>query len=137
MAKNPETFEIRSEFLKADENLGLVFGWAMICEIDGEPYVDSQNHHIPPEEMLKASLDFALSERVAKDMHAGPQTGVGAFMFPLTEEIKKAFGIKCDRTGLMWAVKASPRTIEKFKSGEYTGFSIGGRHGTLEPMEVD
>ena len=48
------------------------------------------------------------------------------FAFPLTSDIAKAMGITTTRTGLMVAAKFAPDVLAKFKSGEYTGFSIGG-----------
>jgi hypothetical protein len=35
--------------------------------------------------------------------------------------------ITVKQTGLLVAMKPSPEVMKKFESGEYTGFSIGGR----------
>lgn len=113
---------------KVDENLGLVFGYAIVCKVGGEEYFDVQGDHIPEEAMLEASLDFMENSQVAKEMHQGEQQGSVVFAFPLTTDIAASMGIQVQKTGLMIAVKpASEEVLEKFRTGEYTGFSIGGR----------
>lgn len=121
--------------IKVDESLGLVFGWAMICKEGGEEYFDVQDDHIPEDAMLKASTDFMLSRRVAKEMHFGDETGTIVFAFPVTEDVAKAMDITTKRSGLMIAMKPSSEALlEKFRSGEYTGFSIGGQRLVDEEM---
>lgn len=118
-----------ANFIKVDEELGLVFGFAIVCKQNGEDYYDLQNDHIPEESMLKAATDFMLSSRTAKEMHVGKAKGSIAFAFPMTTEIAKSLNIQTDTTGLLIAMKPSdPSILEKFKSGEYTGFSIGGAY---------
>jgi len=131
MKKN---FKIDTEIAKVDTNLGLVMGWAIICKQDGQDYFDLQEDHIPEESMLKAATDFMLSSRAIKDMHRGePLEGAVVFSFPLTTEIAKAFDIESNKTGLMIAMKpGNDGILEKFRSGEYTGFSIGGSRITEE-----
>lgn len=122
-----------SEVLKVDTGLGLVFGFAIVCKDAGEDHYDLQGHHIPEDVMMAAATDFALNSRMAKDMHGkrergDDQTGSVAFMFPMTDEIAKAFGMEPPKkTGLMIAMKPDAALLAKFASGEYTGFSIGGR----------
>lgn len=121
-----------SKIVKVDADLGLVFGYAIVCLEKGVPHFDLQGDHIPEATMLKASLDFAENSQVAKDMHGHGEYGdqsVGSvpFLFPMTTEIAKALDIKIEKSGLLIAMKPSKSDIlEKFKSGEYTGFSIGG-----------
>lgn len=123
-----EKFEASTEFLKVEESLGLVFGYAIICKDNGEDYFDVQGDHIPEDAMLKAAADFMQKSRVSKDMHTGEQTGSVVFAFPLTTEIAKAMGIQTNKTGLMIAIKPDSASIlEKYKSGTYSGFSIGGK----------
>lgn len=125
--------ELQASIAKVDETLGLVFGWAIICKIGDEDYYDVQEDHIPEQSMLKSATDFTLSERVGKEMHFGKGKGTIAFVFPLTTEIAKAFGLSTNQTGLMIAMKPdTPDILAKFKSGEYTGFSIGGQRFDAE-----
>lgn len=133
----PDTLST-SEILKVDETLGLVFGFAIVCKDGGEDHYDLQGHHIPEDVMVDAATDFALNSRMAKDMHGqrergDEQTGSVAFMFPLTAETAKAFGLGTPpKTGLMIAMKPDAALLAKFASGEYTGFSIGGRGNLVD-----
>jgi hypothetical protein len=118
---------IYGEVTKVDDELGLVMGFAIVCNQDGEPYFDLQGDHIPEDTMLKAALDFMQHSRVVKEMHAGEKAGNVVFAWPLTKDIAKAMGLKTKTTGLMIAIKPSDdEMFEKFKTGDYTGFSIGG-----------
>jgi hypothetical protein len=122
------------EIAKVDEELGLVFGWGIVCKIDGEEYYDVQGDHIPEDSMLEAVTDFARTDRTAGDMHVF-KDGVVLHEFPLTDEIAKAFGITTARTGWMVAVEPSPEVLQKFKDKTYTGFSIGGKYIENTPVE--
>lgn len=126
-----DNFRLTAKVQKVDKSLGLVLGWAIVCKEQGQDYFDLQGDHIPEDVMLEAVTDFMKSSNVVKDMHLegeeGNLPGSVLFSFPMTEEIQKAFGITCERTG--WIVGVMPEdkgVIAKFASGEYTGFSIGG-----------
>ena len=128
-----QTFQTEVEFLKVEESLGLIMGWAIICKENGEPYFDLQGDHIPEEAMLKAAANFMQNSRIAAEMHARnpdksvTKSGVTVFAWPMTTEIAKAMGIDSPRTGLLVAVKPdNAEALEKARSGQYTGFSIGG-----------
>ncbi len=121
---------------KVDDSLGLVFGWAIVCTEDGEPYVDLHNDYIPDPAMLKASTKYAKGRRTGGDMHE-IEDGTVIHTFPLTAEVAKAFGITCNKTGLMIAMEPdSPETLAKFRSGERTGFSIGGSRIKDTPVSL-
>ncbi|MGI9491970.1 MAG: XkdF-like putative serine protease domain-containing protein [Geminicoccaceae bacterium] len=126
-----------TKFAKVDAELGLVLGFAIVCKVDGEPYFDLQDDHIPEDSMLKAATDFMENSREAKEMHEGGRIGDIVFAFPLTEDIAKAFDIQTKTTGLMIAMKpCDDETLEKFRSGEFTGFSIGGLRVEDEDAEA-
>ena len=135
-------FELRAEVAKVDETLGLVMGWAIICKEGDEPYFDTQGDHIPEDAMLVAATDFAKSARVACDMHDRDdqgqvvKAGTVVFIWPMTEDIAKSFKIKTNKTGLMIAMAPEAGMLEKFKTGELTGFSIGGRRDEDEAVEA-
>ncbi len=114
------------ELIKVDEELGLVFGFAMVCLEDGKPYYDLQNEHIPERVMLKSATDFMENSRVAKEMHTGANVGTVVFAFPLTTEIADAMGILVPKTGLLVAMRPNKDVLSKFRNKELTGFSIGG-----------
>ena len=130
-----DTFEAHAEVLKVDRQLGLVFGWAMVSKVSNVDYWDTQDEHIPEDAMLEAATEFMQNSRVTTEMHQDPDGGSVVFAFPLTTEIAKAYGIESPQTGLMIAAKPGPEALEKFASGEYTGFSIGGIR--LVSEEVD
>ena len=121
------TFEIRSKITKVDEDLGLVFGWALICTEDGEPYFDLQKDHALEKAMVRATTRFMKSGRAAKEMHRGGERGAVVHSMPMTQEIAEAFGITTKTTGWMVAMAPDEEMLAKFKSGELSGFSIGGR----------
>lgn len=122
-----DTYEITCEVRKVDEELGLVFGWAIVCEEDGEPYYDLQGDNIPQASMLKAATGFAKGARMAKEMHVGGGRGTVVFMLPLTADIAKSLDIRSRRAGLIIGMAPDEEMLQKFKSGELRGFSIGGR----------
>ncbi len=112
---------------KVDHKLGLVFGWGIVCKIDGEEYFDFQGDHIPEDAMVKATSDFMVNSRIAKEMHVGDAKGQIVHSFPLSADIAKAMGITTRQTGWMVAMKPdNPDILWKFANGDYTGFSIGG-----------
>jgi hypothetical protein len=135
-----DEFVTETEVFKVDEEIGLVFGFGLVSTINGEPYFDKQGDHIPEDSMLEAAADFMLNSRVAGEMHAKDddgeivKDGTVVFAFPLTSDVAKAFDIKTVRTGLLVAIKPSADVLAKFKTGEYTGFSIGGTR--IEDEEV-
>ncbi len=123
-----DSFQLNCKVAKVHEELGLVFGWAIICKEMGQPYFDLQGDHIPELSMLKATTKFAKGARVAREMHVAGDRGTVVFMLPFTEEIAKSLGIQNpDRTGLIIGMAPDSRMLEKFKSGELQGFSIGGK----------
>ena len=121
-----------AQIVKVDSDLGLVFGFAIVSTVEGNPYYDVQGDYIPETAMLKAATDFMENSRVARDMHRGDQSGHVVFAFPLTADIAKALGIETEKTGLLIAMKPEKDLLEKFQDGTYTGFSIGGEYGEVE-----
>ena len=129
----PEIRKTDAQILKVNSEMGLIFGFAAICKVDGEEFWDSDGEHYPEDAMLADSTEFAKSSRVACTMHARDgngdpvQDGGVIHTFPLTTEIAKALDIQTRRTGLLVALAPDdPDTLEKAKNGIFTGFSIGG-----------
>lgn len=132
---------------KVDHKLGLVFGYAIVCKVDGEDYYDTgtkdpdddvvYSDHITEEAMLEGVTDFMKSSRVAAEMHERTldadgeevpvKKGVVVHSFPLTTEIAKALEIDAKMTGWLVAMQPDAAMLKKFESGELKGFSIGGR----------
>ena len=132
---------------KVDESLGIVFGWAVVCKVNGEDYYDwnvdrAGTHkgklvpeHITETAMLKSAAEFMDGERAGNEMHEGADVGKFLFAFPLTTDIAKAMGISCAKTGLMVGYQAPPAILAKFRDGEYTGFSIEGKRLQFQEHE--
>lgn len=129
-------FSVTTDICKVDNKLGLVFGYAMVCKIDGEDHFDLQGHHIPEDTMLKTLAKFMSGDNVvAKEMHSGEQIGTYLFAFPMTTDIAKSLGITVKQTGALIAMKPDNKeTLAKFESGEFTGFSIGGINPVFEDV---
>lgn len=124
-----DEFNYSAQMMKVNDELGIVFGFGIVCKVDGQPYVDAHNDHIPEDGMLNAVTDFMKNSRVAKEMHQGAPIGEVLFSFPLTSDIAKSLNIETVRTG--WLVGFKPdgdEVLSKFRDGTYTGFSIGGRY---------
>lgn len=129
-----ESKEIRSEILKVDDELGIVFGWGIVCELDGEPYFDTQDDYISESEMLAASADFMVKSREMDANHQRVQTGDVVFAMPMTKDVAAAYNMELPRnndgqtvSGFMLAVKPhDDAELAKFKDGTYTGFSLEG-----------
>lgn len=120
---------------KVSDELGLVFGWAIISKLNGQEYFDTQGDFISEEVMLKAASDYMQNGAIAKEMHVGDEKGRVVFAWPMTDDIAKAMGISTGQTGLMIAMKPdNTDMLEKFKTGVYSGFSIGGR-GERVPVD--
>lgn len=132
---------LKADVAKVDPKMGLVFGWGIICKVDGEPYFDTQRDHVPEESMLRATADFMEKSRMSGDLHARDAggdpipDGAVVFSFPLTTDIAKALEIDTRKTGWLVAVKPSPAVLAKYESGEYRGFSIGGHR--VEDEDAD
>lgn len=146
----PEANSItKATVLKVDDSLGLVFGFAIVCKVDGDDYYDLNvdregtlkgqrvPEHIPEDVMLKAALEFrAETDCPGNEMHVGDAKGQHVFLFPLTTDIAKALEIETKKTGLLVAYQPPADVLQKFKDGTYTGFSIEGYHQGSELIDV-
>jgi len=136
-----------SKILKVDEGEGIVYGWAVVSKVNGEDYFDLNIDHagqhagkrvpenVPEVALAKCALGFVDSGAPGNEMHAGPDRGDFPFVMPMTTELYKGlFGLdNPPKTGLIVGHRPTPDVLQKFKSGEYTGFSIeGARLGYTE-----
>lgn len=129
--------------IKVNLQHGIVFGWAIVCKIDGEDYYDlniDADGEIVPENvtenaMLASAVQFAgETHRPGNEMHAGPDSGTFDFLFPVTTDIADALEMKTRKTGLLVGYKPTPEVLAKFANGTYTGFSIEGMRGECEEL---
>lgn len=136
-------FETICKVATIEKSRGLVFGWALTSDFEGEPYFDDQGDNVDPEGTLDAALAFAKSLRVSTDLHARDEAGdpiadgTVPFLMPVTKDIAKAFNLDTGETyGLMIGMQPSPSVFKKYESGEYKAFSIGGRRIEEEVVEL-
>jgi hypothetical protein len=127
---------------KVDDEMGLVYGKAIISTIDGEPYFDLQGDHIPPSVMMRAGADFMKNSRVGGVMHICDDEGniikIGdvVFAMPMTNEIAKSMGMTTEDESLLIAfAPEDEEVLEMAREGVLGGFSIGG--SILESEDVD
>lgn len=125
-AGNQEDLVATCKVAKVADELGIVFGYALTCTVDGEPYHDLQGDAISEAELIKVAAEYLTAGAATDAMHDEKADGRTIFAFPLTSELAKAFDITTSKTGLLVGIRPSAEVLAKFKSGEYTGFSIGG-----------
>lgn len=142
-----------NDVISVDEEHGLVCGWGIVCKTlnatgEWEDYfdlnVDQEGVHKGkrvPENITESAVFAGLIE-IAKagtlpgnEEHDGPDTGVYAGLFAMTEEIAKSMGMTTTKTGLMVQYHPTPEVLAKFKDGTYTGFSIEGER--IEHHELE
>jgi hypothetical protein len=137
LTKGADGVRFSGEFrvAKADEKLGLVFGYAFTETKRGADYYDLHGDQVVcDDEMIKVALGFVEDGALADEMHDGIPTGSVPFVMPMTDDIAKAFGIEGAERGLMVGMKPAPAAFEKFLDGTYTGFSLDGL-GVREAVE--
>jgi hypothetical protein len=116
-----------AKIIKINDEARIVWGWASVVSVAGEPMVDRQGDIISPEVMTKAADRFMEDVRVAKAMHEGAQIGEVIHSFPLTKELGEALGVHSALEGWIVAMKVHDDSVwNRVKSGELAAFSIGG-----------
>lgn len=124
------------EVTKVDDGLGVVFGYSMVCAEKGNEYFDVQGDNIVEEAMLEATRDYMAGDRVAKIMHTGEVAGQIVYGFPITDEICEALDMFAIKSGFIVGMKPNnPEIMTKYRTGELTGFSIGGQRIEEEIVE--
>ena len=118
----------KSEVFKVVEDQRLVYGWACVSTVNAQISLDHSGEYIKPEEIVKASTNFMLDARVAKEMHSGPQVGEIVHSLPITKEIASSLGLSTDKEGWVICIKVQDDKVwEQVKTGKLSAFSIGGR----------
>lgn len=130
-------------FLKVDDELRLVIGWASVNKINGDHVVDSQDDVISSRELTKAAMDFMSVSRMGGVMHFKNandeviKAGEVVFALPFTDDIKKVFGIEIPEEGLAIGVRIDDDGVWKMvKDGTLAAFSIGGNADRVEIEDV-
>jgi len=127
-----------------EDDLGSVWGIAIISTVDGKMYVDDQDEHIPTKVMKRSADSFIDNSRDGKIMHEGDVVGRVRHSVPLTNELAKSLskrGVLTEDALLMecWLIEWVPETVEarkRFDSGELKAFSVHG-DGLVVDREID
>jgi hypothetical protein len=126
--------DVLVRIIKAEAEQPLVYGWGSVCKVRDSAgqfvdYWDTDNESFPEDVTEKAWRGFMKNARHMDVMHDEKPMGRVVYAMPMTEEIAKSFGVldSLKQTGVMVGVEVTdPEVLGKFRSGEYTGFSIGG-----------
>jgi hypothetical protein len=87
------------------------------------------------DELIRVALAFVGKGAAADANHDCVATGSVPFVFPLTPDTRKAFGLEGGENGLMIGMQPSAEVFAKFVSGEMAGFSIFGSGERIEVVE--
>ena len=123
-----EYTELTVPVAKVQQDRRMVFGWGQVVTKGGEEIFDTDNQSFGVEETFDAWLEFAKGERVMLQMHGGESRGTIAFIYPAFDDVMKSLGFESigQEGFIVGAYIEDDETLAKFKSGEFTGFSIGG-----------
>lgn len=122
-----DKINFEAQILKTDKDAKVIWGWAYVCTVDGQPSYDHSAEWVSPDTLVKATTKFMLKSRTAKVNHHGDKEGDIVGSLPVTKELASALGIETNREGWIIGVVASDETLNKVEKGELTSFSIGGR----------
>lgn len=112
---------------KADEEQRMVYGWGSVITYRGETFLDSQGDMISPDELVRTTTEFMISDRDSKVLHQGGVVGMVVHSMPLTYELAEALGIETETEGWIVGVKVyADWAWDAIKRGELKMFSIGG-----------
>lgn len=124
---DPVRVEIEVKISKRSDEQRIVWGWASVSTVGGEPVYDAHGDYWPADEMMKTANEFMKDVRVLKAMHSGEQIGRIIHSFPMTSEIAKAFDIETDKEGwIIGTYVEDDKKWEDAKNGKLPAFSIGG-----------
>jgi hypothetical protein len=126
---------------KLDDDQHMVWGWANVITVKGQPVVDEHKDIIEPDTMEKAATEFMKDVRTHAAMHRYDwvvkgddlvhepvQIGTVVHSLPLSYGLAKLLGVSTDVEGWIVGVHVTNESEwQKYKDGTYKSFSIGGR----------
>ena len=136
--KSPaQEVEFAGEIIKSvTPTHGVIFGWACLSKLNGIDYEDMQNDVIDDACIEQMAIDFCKADLPLGVEHKN-QGGQILAVWPLTDDICKAYGITAEKRGLMLMVKPDDATLKRYQNGEFMGFSIAGSVIDSEPEDAD
>ena len=114
---------------------GVIFGWACLSKLNGIDYEDLQNDVIDDACIEQMAIDFCKANLPLGVEHKN-QGGEILAVWPLTDDICKAYGIQSEKRGLMLMVKPDAATLKRYQDGAFLGFSIAGKVAESEMEEA-
>lgn len=119
---------VEVEFVKADAERRLVWGWASIVTKGGKSVVDHQGDQITPEDLETAVHNYVRTSRISKRQHTGSPTAEYVEGIVFTKAKQQALGIDLGREGWFAGFYVhDDQTWADAKAGKLPALSIGGR----------
>lgn len=132
--------KFRADIEAVNDEERIVYGWASVVEVGGEPVIDHQDDVIDLQEITKAAHEFLDGERTGGVMHVmqdGKPVRVGKVVESIVfrPELQEALGVSLGKSGWFIGYQVEHDGIwKKVKSGDLRAFSIGGK-GRRTPVE--
>lgn len=125
----------KTRIIKVDEEKHLVYGWASVTSVDGEPVCDLQGDIIDLDQ-LQGTIHKTMTHRRGDTMHTKKRTHEIVESMCFTKELKEELDMHHPNEGWFVVVKVhDPQTWKDVKSGKLKGFSIGGDGDREEIVE--
>lgn len=122
-----QTIFVSGSVLKADEEQQIVYGFASVVEVDGEPLVDLHGDIIEEADLIKAAHRFMSQYRHGHVQHSGEEVGEVVESLVFTKDLQQALGIDLGMVGWFCGYKVKdPEVWKMVKQGNLPMFSIGG-----------
>lgn len=122
--------------VKQDQERRQVFGFFSVVEQGGVPVIDSQGDVISEKDLEIGAYKYVKFSRMGDERHDERCKAVLIESMVLTKEKQQALGIDLGFVGWWGGFEILDNALwEKFKSGEYQSFSIGGR-GRYEQFDI-
>jgi radical SAM protein with 4Fe4S-binding SPASM domain len=113
---------------KLDEDARYAAGWALVSEVDNQPYYDDEGDHMTERDLVASAQQFMERFRVGKRSHEGEAdmiTYVESVVF--TKELQRTLGIDLGIVGWwLGGIIRDQDLWEAVKRGEFRGFSVAG-----------
>lgn len=123
-----------AKIFKVDPERRMVYGWASVATVDGQPLTDRQQDIIAVDDLRDAAHDF-MKRRVLNRMHE-PTSDIGDIRESIVfdKSLQEALGIDLGCEGWFVGAKVEDSaTWDRVRSGELRAFSIEGS-GSREPV---
>lgn len=139
LVEKSDRFEFRGTFAKMDMKKGQAFGFASVSKVGGDLVIDGEEDQIEPDDLEDAAYQHVIDSRIADEMHDGSDKGtlIESFVFTpqkcaaMQDELRKqGINATIDIPASGWWLGhqiTDPNVRRKVASGEYEGFSIGGK----------